>query len=242
MSLSTKIRNIIVRLSDGKSFGYADLNLSREEYTNAAKVLERLQKDGLIKRFSKGVFYKPEKTIFGELIPVNNELLKPYMNENGKRVAYETGTVLYNRMGLTTQMAFRTKIASRNKRVSINREAIKADAVKSYVDVTENNYQLLGVLDAIKDIRQIPDSNIAQSVKIITGIINSLPDKEKSKLIKYALLYPPRARALVGAILENLATAKKDLKALNESLNPLTQIKLGLDEQDLPTVKNWNIV
>jgi hypothetical protein len=59
-------------------------------------------------------------------------------------------------------------------------------------------------------------------------------------MIKYALLYPPRVRALLGAMLENLKNTANTYK-LKESLNPLTKFEMGLKESDLPTIKNWNI-
>jgi hypothetical protein len=144
-------------------------------------------------------------------------------------------------MGLTTQMAFRIKIASRSKRISINRGALKADAVKSYAEVTDTNYELLGFLDAIKDIKRIPDCSVSKAVKIISSKINNLNEKQIAELVKYALLYPPRVRALTGAILENQKIIIINTDKLKESLNPLTKIKLGLKEVDLPTIKNWNI-
>lgn len=240
MTLAAQIRTRIARLNEGKTFGYADLGIAKEEYQTAAKVLERLQTKGIIKKISKGVFYKPKQTVFGELKPDYTEQLRPYLFENGKRIAYETGFSLYNRLGLTTQMAFRIKIASRGKRISINRGALKADAVKSYAEVTEANYELLGFLDAIKDVKKIPDCTVSKAVKIISSKINNLNEKQTTELIKYALLYPPRVRALAGAILENF-TKKADTQKLKESLNPLTKIKLGLKESELPTIQNWNI-
>lgn len=241
MALATQIRNRIKQLPEGKTFGYDDLRIAREDYTTAAKVLERLQKEGLIKKVSKGVFYKPEQTVFGELKPVYSELLRPYLFENGKRVAYETGASLYNRLGLTTQMAFRIKIASRGKRININRGTLKADAVKSYAEVTDSNYEILGLLDAFKDINRIPDCSVAQAVRRLSAIIKAFDDKQTESLIKYALLYPPRVRALVGAVLENIGRKGKGLEKLKDSLNPLTTIKLGLKEAELSTKANWHI-
>jgi len=240
MTLASQIRNRIKKFPEGKSFGYADLHIAKEDYQTAAKVLERLQTIGLIKKVSKGMFYKPKETVFGELKPDYNEQLRPYLYENGKRIAYETGFSLYNRMGLTTQMAFRIKIASRSKRITINRGALKVDAVKSYAEVTEANYELLGFLDALKDSKRIPDCSISQAVKILSGKISTLNEKQISELIKYALLYPPRVRALLGAILENLMVSA-NIEKLKNSLNPLSKIKLGLKEIDLSTVKKWNI-
>ncbi len=240
MELSRQIRKKISKLPKGKTFGYADLNIEKKSYMSAAKAMERLQKKGVVKKVSKGVFYKPKQTVFGELKPDYREQLKQYLFKNGKRIAYETGLSLYNRLGLTTQVPYRIKIASRSNRISINRGPLKADAVKSYVEVTDKNYQLLGFLDAIKDIKKIPDSNVRTSVKIIAAKIKKLDDRKKRELVKYAMLYPPRVRALLGAILENM-NSNIETKKLKDSLNPLTKYKLGLKEQDLPSIKDWNI-
>jgi len=240
MTLSAQIRNRIASLPIGKIFGYADLEISKADYQTAAKVLERLQTKGLIKKLSKGVFYKPEQTPFGELRPDYDEQLRNYLFVNDKREAYETGFSLYNRMGLTTQTAFRIQIASRSKRIFINRGSLKATAVKSYAEVTESNYEILGYLDALKDIKRIPDTSVSKVVKIISGKIKLLTAKQIVSLMEYALCYPPRVRALVGAIMESLQVST-NTDSLMESLNPFTKIKLGLNETDLPNIKKWNI-
>lgn len=241
MKLAEQIRNKILALPEESTFGYADLCMAKEDYQTAAKALERQQKKGTIKKISKGVFYKPKQTIFGEIKPDYNEQLKPFLFKNGKRIAYVTGTSLYNQLGLTPQMAFRIKIASRSKRISINRGALKASAVKSYVEVTDDNYQLLGFLDAIKDIKMIPDAEVKTSVEILGGKIKKLSEKQIKEMVQYALVYPPRTRALLGAMLEDI-DSKINTKALKESLNPLTKIKIGLTEKELSTVNNWYIV
>jgi predicted transcriptional regulator of viral defense system len=239
--LATEIRKLIKKIPEGKTFGYLDLGIAREKYLTAAKALERFQKEGLIKRVSKGVFYKPKLTVFGELEPEYNELLQAYLFENGKRIAYITGTSLYNQLGLTTQMAFKIKIASRKKRIYINRGALKAGAAKSYAEITESNYKILGLLDAFKDIKKIPDCSIAQAVRRLQAIVRSLDEKQTDELLKYALMYPPRVRALVGAILESLGIENQRLDKLKNSLNPLSTFELGIKEQELPTKSNWYI-
>lgn len=241
MSLAIKIRNRVNELEEGVSFRYADLGIEKNEYQTAAKVLERMQAKGLIKKTTKGVFYKPKQSVFGEIAPYYGDQLKLYLFENGKRIGYETGVSLYNKMGLTTQMAYQIKIASRSKRIFINRGALKATAVKSYAEVTDDNYELLGLLDAVKDVKAIPDCSITNAVAIISSKIQSLSESQLNELIKYALLYPSRVRALLGAILEKSKNCSKTV-ALKESLNPLTKIKLGISDTELPTIKNWNII
>ncbi|MGI6718284.1 MAG: DUF6088 family protein [Bacteroidales bacterium] len=242
MNLTTQIEKQIKGFPEGKIFGYSDLEIYREDYQSVAKIIERLQNKNIIKKISKGMFYKPVKTAFGELKPDYYEQLRPFLYKDGKRIAYVTGTYLYNQLGLTTQMAVRVKIASRSKRISINRGALKADAVKSYAEVTESNYTILGFLDALKDIKKIPDTTIQKSVKILTTKIAKMDEKEIALMIKYALMYPPRVRALLGAILENLEKPENITKPLLNSINPLTKIDLGLSKSDLPTIENWNII
>jgi hypothetical protein len=85
------------------------------------------------------------------------------------------------------------------------------------------------------------DTSVAQSVRRLRAILKTLDKKQTETLIKYALLYPARVRALVGAILQNIDYTSKALDNLKQSLNPLSTIKLGLKESDLPTKNNWYI-
>jgi predicted transcriptional regulator of viral defense system len=240
VKVAEQIRKSIERIPESQPFGYADLGIEASDFFSAAKALERLQKNGTIKKVSKGVFYIPRKTIFGELGPDSNELLKRYLFEDSKRVAYETGFSLYNRLGLTTQMAFKIKVATRGNPIKINIGALKVSSVKSYVNITEQNYQLLGYLDALKDIKRIPDCSVVQAVRRMGFLIKDLTTKERKEIIQYALFYPARVRALLGAILENL-NLKLNLDELKTSLNPLTKVNLGIKEAELPTIKNWYI-
>lgn len=53
MALATQIRNRIKQLPEGKTFGYDDLRIAKEDYTTAAKALERLQKAATVSSNSK---------------------------------------------------------------------------------------------------------------------------------------------------------------------------------------------
>ena len=180
--------------------------------------------------------------MFGTLPPNYNSILQNYLYENGKRTGYVTGYVLYNQLSLTTQMAFTTKIATNRNLKKINIGWLKTTSVKAYVKVTEENYPLLGVLDALKDIKSIPDSSASNAIKILMPKIKVFAKKDIENLIQYALQYPPRVKALLGAVVENIFRNEFDLIALKESLNPSTTFKLGIKNIVLPTTLNWNIV
>ncbi|WP_076455938.1 DUF6088 family protein [Zobellia uliginosa] len=240
MKITQKIEKRINKIKEGTTFKYQQLPIKSNEYSAAAKAIERLIKKGIIKRVSTGVFYKPKQTVFGELKPNEEELLKAYLFQNNKRIAYITGISLYNRMGLTTQVPRIIKIASRDKRITVSIGNIKGNPVKSYVDVTDRNYILLEILDALKDFKKIPDLDKGSGIKIISNQLKKLNTKEIKLLINCALSYPPRVRAFLGSLLEQIDLSI-ELKTLKKSLNPLSEYNYGIDKKILPTTTNWNM-
>ena len=143
-------------------------------------------------------------------------------------------------MGLTTQVPREIKIASRDKRIYASVGTLKGKPVKSYIDVTEKNYYLLEILDAVKDFNQIPDLNAESGILILSERLKSLSDKEIIQIIQFALKYPPRVRALIGAILE-LMNSKLDLSQLKNSINPLSEFQYNINENVLPNASEWRI-
>ncbi len=240
MGVTQNIRKQISKIADGTTFKYEQLVIEPQEFSATAKAIERLIAKGVIKRVSTGVFYKPKKTVFGELKPNEEEILKPYLFEKGKRIAYITGILLYNHLGLTTQIPKSIKIASRDKRITVSNGNVKASPVKSYVDVTDKNFYLLELLDALKDFKKIPDLDKNSAIKIISNKLKELNPTETKLLIKCGLAYPPRVRSFLGALLENIKT-ESDLTPLKSSLNPLSEYEYGIDKKLLQTVENWNI-
>jgi hypothetical protein len=240
MNVAEKVENRIVKMIEGTTFKYQELSISKTEYPAATKAIERLIKKGLITRASTGVFYKPKQTAFGNLKPKEEELLKPYLFENNKRIAYITGTLLYNRMKLTTQVPKNIKVAARDKRIVTKIGNIQVRSVKSYVDVTNDNYYLMELLDVLKDFKTIPDNNKLQTINFVLQSLKKFAPKEREKLIKIAIKYPPRVRALLGALLSKL-NRKEQFAELAKSINPLSTFEFGITQEQLPTIENWNI-
>lgn len=240
MKVTAKIERSIHSLQDGVAFRYQQLNIEQTEYVAATKALERLIRKGSVKRVSKGLFYKPRKSAFGLLGPGEKEILKHYLFQDGKRIAYVTGLSLYNRLGLTSQIPGTIKVASRAKRITTKIGSIAVKPIKSYVDVTDENFYLLEILDAIKDFKKIPDLNKRSAITILRNKIDTLQEKDLARIINYALNYPPRVKAFLGAILESTGKSN-DTSSLKKSLNPLSTYHLGIKEDLLPTAPLWNI-
>jgi hypothetical protein len=82
--------------------------------------------------------------------------------------------------------------------------------------------------------------NKKSAILVLLSYLKKLTSKELEEYIKYALLYPPRVRALLGALLEKLDSTI-DVKRLKNSLNPLTIYNYDLGDTALITKQNWNI-
>ena len=241
MNITKKIEEKLKAIKEGKTFTYQNLSIEKNEYQSAAKSIERLIKKEIIKRIAPGIFFKPKQTVFGELLPKEEEILKPYLYKNGNRIAYITGIYLYNKFGLTTQIPQTIKIASKEKEIKVNKSNLKIKPAKSYVDVTNKNFQYLEILDTLKDFKKIPDINIQTGIKILANILRKFKKNEIKKIVKYSFKYPPRTRALLGALLEKIEV-EEGLTDLRDSLNPLSEYSFEIKKEILETAENWKII
>ncbi|MCK0115165.1 DUF6088 family protein [Gelidibacter sp. F63206] len=241
MNITTSIKTKIARIDTGEVFTYDTLDISQNEFSAAAKALSRMVFSGKIRRYKNGMYYKPKQTAFGELKPREDELLKNYLFENGKQVAYITGVRLYNQLGLTTQVPNVVRLASRDKEIRTKIGNLIIKPAKSYVDVTIKNVPLLQLLDVMKDFNHIPDMDKRTGVDFLKKEIETLSKEDKRRLTNFAKEYPPKVRALLGAVLESLSL--DDLSgSLKASINYLSSYEFGISERILPTISNWNIV
>ena len=240
MTISQKIEKRIASITTGTTFRYEDLDIEASEYGAATKSIGRFVDKGTLQRASKGVFYKPRQTVFGLVKPSDYELLKPYLFKNNKRVAYITGIQLYNQMGLTTQMPFTIEISGKSRLKITKVGNIKVKSIKNFIEVTDENYQLLGILDTFKDFDTIPDIDRTTAIKLLINNVKRLTPQQTQEFMMYALKYPPRVRAFVGATLENIDKTL-DLINLKKSINPLSKYKVGITSILLPNANNWNL-
>jgi hypothetical protein len=99
---------------------------------------------------------------------------------------------------------------------------------------------LLELLDALKDFNQIPDLNPESALTLFANKLNLLSNKELNSLITIALKYPPRVRALLGAILEKF-NVESNITALINSLNPFSEYQFNIPQTLLPNGISWKL-
>ena len=241
MKVTDKILAKINRIDTGDVFGYDTLGINSDEVLAASKALSRLVDKGIIKRARKGYYYKPKVSAFGEQKPREDVLLSLYLFEKNKQVAYVTGTRLYNRLGLTTQVPNSVRIASLDRQVKGKVGNTIVKPAKSYVKVTADNIKYLEILDVIKDLNTIPDLVKNDGIVYLKNVLRGYDTTEIKKLVTYGAAYPPKVRALLGALLEALRIDISTYNVLKKSMNPSSSFEYGINSQLLSTVTSWNI-
>jgi hypothetical protein len=182
-----------------------------------------------------------ENTQFGNLQPNQSQVVKDLMEENGKITGYLTGYSIYNQLGLTTQLSNTIQIGKNQVRPNFKRERYTIAFVKQKNIITKDNISLLQILDAIRYIKKIPDTNIETSCKRFLALIKNLSETEINTMVRLALKYSPSTRALLGALLDQLKLGKITI-VLFKSLNSITKYKLTGVAKVLSTTDKWNII
>ncbi len=240
MKITEYIAITINRFPKGYVFTYDDFISKVNERQAVIKALNRMAASGKIAKLSKGKYYKPESTPFGDILPSQKQVVKDLLEENGKPVGYLTGYSIYNKLGLTTQVSNTIQIGKNDIRPNFKRERYTIAFIKQKNTITKESIPLLQILDAIRYIKKIPDSNTRSSCLRFLEIVKGLNEKEISILIRSAMKYPPATRALLGAILDENKTTSTDI--LYNSLNPITKYKLTGASTVLSATEKWNIL
>lgn len=234
------VRYKVGRLPMGYVFTYEDVMSDVETREAVIKALNRLVESGRVSKLSKGKYYKPEKTMFGELMPPQEEIVKDLLLEDGKVVGYLTGLSIYTRLGLTTQVGNTIEVARNNVRSSFKRERYRIKVIRQKNIITKENYPLLQLLDVLRFIKRIPDSSIAESIARMVKVISKQTDDELKRMVRLSSKYPPSTRALFGAILDELEKGEL-ARPLQTSLNPISTYKLEGSDQILRYASKWNL-
>jgi hypothetical protein len=230
----------IDRLPKGYVFTYADFVTKVNRKEAVIKTLNRMAASGKIVKLAKGKFYKPENTVFGNLQPNQAQVVKDLIENDGKLIGYLTGYSIYNQLGLTTQVSNTIQIGKNEIRPSFQRDRYTISFIKQKNTITKENIPLLQILDSMRYIKKIPDTNTASACKRFLGIIKDLKEKDITTLVRLALKYPPATRALLGALLEENGNITLTAP-LRKSLNPITAYKLSGVNKILPNSEKWNI-
>ena len=242
MKIVDKIESQIKKIPQGQVFSYTDFDIEVERKDTIVKTLNNFVAKGKIAKFSKGKFYKPQLTEFGALLPSSYQIVKDFIEKDGKLIGYLTGYSIYNELLLTTQIANIIQIGTNQYRRPLKRGNYKILFVLQPNKITKANFRFLQILDAVRFVRSIPATTTNEACKRLIQIFKGLTTEEQTKITNLALNYTDYVRALCGAILEMNNADKSLLVLLDKSLNGVTTYKLDISNNILPTKTKWRIV
>ncbi|PJG84430.1 type IV toxin-antitoxin system AbiEi family antitoxin domain-containing protein [Conservatibacter flavescens] len=238
MNIAKQVNQLVENLTQGMVFTFHDVLTDDQKIEATIKALNRMVQKGQLAKLSKGKYYKPETSIFGNLLPMQDEIVKDLLWKNNEPIGYLTGLQLYLKLGLTTQLSNIIEIGRNHFKSPLKRKNYRISFVIQKNAITKENIYLLQLLDVIKNIKKIPDSELNDVINRLLDLMSQLNNAKYKCLIELSEKYPPSTRALLGTILETLRPNLK-LIALKSSLNPATKYRLSGITEILPLAKKW---
>jgi len=235
------LENKIDKMPLNYIFTYSDFVIEDKCTSSIIKSLNKLEKAGKISKLAKGKFYKSRTTKYGDTKPPAYEIVKDFIEKDGKLIGYLTGHAIYSDLGLTTQISNKIQIGTNKYRRSLKRDKYIVSFVIQPNHITKDNYELLQILDSMRFIKQIPASMPGEVCERLKWLVAQLSSQKQTTIVNLSLKYTDSVRALLGAILENTNAETILLQKLKKSLNEISEYKLGISEKTLPNLKNWRI-
>ena len=240
MSIAAAVNQAIDQAPTGQIFGYELFPQFREAPGAVVQAVTRGVANQRLKRVAKGRFYKPGTGVLGDVAIGDEERLRDLLYRDGRRSGYITGPALYNRMGLTTQMPKTVTIAVNRATRTKDFGTIRIKLLSRRAPISDSTVPLLEILDVLRDARKIPDANVGRVIQAMMQRLTELTPAEQEELQRLALnYYSPSTVALLGMLLTRCGDDV--LSALKASLNPTTRFDLGIDSDDWPESRTWNI-
>jgi len=192
-------------------------------FTAVAQTLSRLTKQGILERLSKGVYYRSRTTAFGKSRP-NPAAVRKLASRH--KSVYPAGLAAANLLGFTTQSAKRREVSTSG--LSLPRKLVGSETTihtrrpEAWKKLTEAEAALLDVLRRRAEHSELSDEEtVARMLQLLAT------EKRFERLIRVAATEPPRVRAMLGAIGQQLNKSPRALQKLRDSLNPLSRFEFG---------------
>jgi Family of unknown function (DUF6088) len=193
-------------------------------FTAVAQALSRLQRAGSVERLSKGVYYRTRDTAFGKSRPnptaIRNLALKD-------RTIFPAGIAAANLLGFTTQTAKGDEVATNSP--SLPRKLVGTETIihtrrpQAWAGLSGEDAALL---DFLRSGGRTSELGPAETVNRALGLLSE--KGRYQRLLNVTDSEPPRVRAILGAIGEQLSESEMLLERLRKSLNPLSRFDFGL--------------
>ena len=181
-----------------------ELSIPEISYDNLRKQLSRYNSQGILEKYSQGVYYIPKETIIGRsTLSIDDVINRKYITNDNDIYGFYSGLSFYNKLGISTQVPFVYEIVTNKEKSRVREITLKNQKIvlrKPYVKINKNNYLENQFLDFINNAnsndlsdnidvlkKYIKDNNLNKNV--ILDLITYYPSKTSKKLIESRLLY-----------------------------------------------------
>jgi hypothetical protein len=185
-----------------------------------ATTLSRLAQEGVLRRTSKGVYYRPVPTMFGPSVAGASAAAA----HTFRAPLHPAGLTAANVLGLTTQNPGRPEYATTAPSApgALRRAVVHAGRPSQRAGLSAEDG---AILETLRERARSSDLPPHETAKRLLRLLAE--GKRFSRLAKAALAEPPRVRAMLGALGQELGVPLSQLKPLRESLNPLSRFDFG---------------
>jgi hypothetical protein len=204
-------------------------------FSAVAQALSRLTRAGELQRLSKGVYYRPRTTGFGPSTPNPADIRRLAERE---RTVFPAGVPAANLLGFTTQASARSEVAT--SALSLPRKLVGGETIvytrrpAAWAGLLAREAALLDFLRRGARTSELPPEDTVRR----TLALFAEPGRFE-RLVRVAPHEPPRVRAILGAIGEQIGKKRVVLDRLHASLNPLSRFDFGL-LAGLPSARRWH--
>jgi hypothetical protein len=199
-----------------------------------SQTLSRLCRLGLIVRARKGVYYQPRLTIGGPHRP--NMARIRVLAANRKRV-FPSGLAAANMLGFTTRIP--TQIELSTTATSLPRLFERTQAVVH--THRPARWRTLSETDAalLEFLRSRGIHSALSPEETVEKLLEHFREPGRyERILKVVKTEPPRVRAMIGAIGEQLAQPHEVLYKLGDTLKPFSRFDFGILAA-LPYARGW---
>ena len=185
-----------------------DLSVEGISENAVRQSVKRLVAYGFLERYDSGIYYIPKSGgLLGKsYLDPSIVIMRKYVENNSNKYGYITGLSFANQLGLTTQMPAVIEIVT-NREATNGRTLMvgnqKVRVKKSAIPVSEDNAELLQLLDSVGQAEKYTELTMKETVEILSAYIrkkkftkeqlsdvsSALTGATAKKLIEWGMIY-----------------------------------------------------
>ena len=197
-----------------ENYGYSepiflnDLSIEGLSENAVRQSVKRLVASGFLERYDNGIYYIPKHGgLLGKsYLDPSMVIIRKYVENQSDKYGYITGLSFANQLGLTTQMPAVIEIVT--NRESTNGRMLmvgnqKVRVKKSSISVSEDNAELLQLLDVIGQAEKYTELTIEETIDILityirkkkftkgqlSDVSSALTGATAKKMIEWGMIY-----------------------------------------------------